>query len=232
MSLISLTGSTFVSFYPPTRIPLNESGGRLMPHSGRQSRQIPLPRFPNGGAPVRLCLLEPTGGLSRIPSIPTDGLMDSAQHNSLVNFIWGVADDVLRDVYVRGKYRDVILPMTVIRRLDALLEPTKLAVLARKKLLDSSGITNQDGALKQFGRAFYNVSPFSLADLRSPAAGNSLSKTAPATLLPTDHESNSVASTGLAVARISRISSSTFSSRTSRAWLRSSRSRTKEASSC
>ena len=39
--------------------------------------------------------------------------------------IWGIADDVLRDVYQRGKYRDVILPMTVIRRLDAVLEPTK-----------------------------------------------------------------------------------------------------------
>ncbi len=48
--------------------------------------------------------------------------MNYTQHNSLVSFIWGIADDVLRDVYVRGKYRDVILPMTVIRRLDALLE--------------------------------------------------------------------------------------------------------------
>ena len=45
------------------------------------------------------------------------------------NFIWSIADDVLRDVYVRGKYRDVILPMTVIRRLDAVLDPTKDAVL-------------------------------------------------------------------------------------------------------
>ena len=40
-------------------------------------------------------------------------------------FIWGIADDVLRDVFKRGKYEDVILPMTVIRRLDAVLEPTK-----------------------------------------------------------------------------------------------------------
>ncbi len=47
----------------------------------------------------------------------------------IAGFIWGIADDVLRDVYVRGKYRDVILPMTVIRRLDAVLEPTKKAVL-------------------------------------------------------------------------------------------------------
>ena len=49
--------------------------------------------------------------------------------NWIANFIWGIADDVLRDVYVRGKYRDVILPVTVIRRLDAILEPTKEAVL-------------------------------------------------------------------------------------------------------
>jgi type I restriction enzyme M protein len=51
--------------------------------------------------------------------------MDAAVHNQIVNFIWGIADDCLRDVYVRGKYRNVILPMTVIRRLDAVLEPAK-----------------------------------------------------------------------------------------------------------
>ena len=94
--------------------------------------------------------------------------MELAQHNSLVSFIWGIADDVLRDVYVRGKYRDVILPMTVIRRLDAVLEPTKQAVLTRKEMLDKAGITNQDGALRQAsGQAFYNASPFTLRDLRS-----------------------------------------------------------------
>src|SRR5712691_1353716 len=75
--------------------------------------------------------------------------MDFAQHNAIVNFIWNVADDVLRDVYVRGKYRDVILPMTVIRRLDAVLEPTKPAVLAMKERLDKARIANQDAALKQ-----------------------------------------------------------------------------------
>ena len=47
----------------------------------------------------------------------------------ITNFIWGIADDVLRDLYVRGKYRDVILPMTVLRRLDAVLEPTQQAVI-------------------------------------------------------------------------------------------------------
>ena len=84
------------------------------------------------------------------------------------SFIWGIADDVLRDVYVRGKYRDVILPMTVIRRLDAVLEPTKEAVLRKKEWLDGVGITNQEDALRQAsGEAFYNASRFSLSDLRS-----------------------------------------------------------------
>lgn len=55
--------------------------------------------------------------------------MDHSVHNKLVSFIWSIADDCLRDVYVRGKYRDVILPMFVLRRLDTLLEPSKEAVL-------------------------------------------------------------------------------------------------------
>ena len=87
---------------------------------------------------------------------------------NISSFIWGIADDVLRDVYVRGKYRDVILPMTVIRRLDAVLEPTKDAVLRMKDQLDDAGITNQDGALRQAsGEAFYNTSSFRLRDLTS-----------------------------------------------------------------
>ncbi len=97
----------------------------------------------------------------------------SAPHvnlNWITNFIWGVADDVLRDVYVRGKYRDVILPMTVIRRLDAVLEPTKQAVLAMKQQLDTAGIANQHAALCQIaGEAFYNTSQFTLRDLRARA---------------------------------------------------------------
>ena len=90
--------------------------------------------------------------------------------NWIANFIWGIADDVLRDVYVRGKYRDVILPMVVIRRLDAVLEPTKEAVLKMKEHLDAAKITNQDAALRQAsGQAFYNNSPFTLRDLKSRA---------------------------------------------------------------
>jgi type I restriction enzyme M protein len=69
--------------------------------------------------------------------------MDQATHNKLVSFIWNIADDVLRDVFGRGKYRDVILPMCVLRRLDAVLEPTKQAVLDTKQMLDDAGITEQ-----------------------------------------------------------------------------------------
>jgi type I restriction enzyme M protein len=94
--------------------------------------------------------------------------MNYSMHNTIINFIWSIADDVLRDVYVRGKYRDVILPMTVIRRLDALLEPTKEQVLTMKKQLDAAGIANQDAALCQAsGEAFYNCSPFTLRDLKN-----------------------------------------------------------------
>ena len=69
--------------------------------------------------------------------------MDQATHNKIVSFIWGIADDVLRDVFVRGKYRDVILPMCVLRRLDAVLEPTKKDVLETKAMLDQAKITEQ-----------------------------------------------------------------------------------------
>lgn len=94
--------------------------------------------------------------------------MDNQEYNSIVSFIWGIADDCLRDVYVRGKYRDVILPMTVIRRLDAMLEGTKKAVLAMKKQLDAAKIDNQWPALcNAAGQAFCNASPFLLKDLTS-----------------------------------------------------------------
>lgn len=101
--------------------------------------------------------------------------MDNQVHNAIVNFIWGIADDCLRDVYVRGKYRDVILPMTVIRRLDALLEDTKVAVLEMKKRLDAAQIDNQWPALcNTAGHAFCNASPFLLRDLTSRAKKQTL----------------------------------------------------------
>ena len=101
--------------------------------------------------------------------------MDNQVHNQIVSFIWGIADDCLRDVYVRGKYRDVILPMTVIRRLDALLEDSKEAVLDMKKKLDVAGIDNQWPALcNAAGQAFCNASPFRLRDLTSRAKKQTL----------------------------------------------------------
>src|SRR5437016_5089367 len=101
--------------------------------------------------------------------------MELGRLNWVANFIWGIADDVLRDLYVRGKYRDVILPMTVLRRLDAVLEPTKQAVLDMKASLDNAKITNQDQALRQAaGQAFYNTSKFTLRDLRSRASQQQL----------------------------------------------------------
>ena len=93
----------------------------------------------------------------------------------ITNYIWGIADDVLRDVYVRGKYRDVILPMTVLRRLDAVLEPTKQAVLDMKDALDEMGIADQRVALRQAAeQPFYNTSKFTLHDLRARASRQQL----------------------------------------------------------
>jgi len=95
--------------------------------------------------------------------------------NWIANFIWGIADDVLRDLYVRGKYRDVILPMTVLRRLDAVLEPSKQVVLDMKISLDKAKIVHQDQALRQAaGQAFYNTSKFTLRDLRNRASQQQL----------------------------------------------------------
>ncbi|MBZ0071171.1 MAG: type I restriction-modification system subunit M [Gammaproteobacteria bacterium] len=100
---------------------------------------------------------------------------DQSQLKWVADFIWNIADDRLRDVYVRGKYRDVILPFTVLRRLDAVLEGTKQAVLERKKFLDAHKVAEQDGALRMAaGQAFYNTSEFTLAKLTASAAGQRL----------------------------------------------------------
>lgn len=94
--------------------------------------------------------------------------MNNEQFNQIVNFLWSIPNEILRDYYVRGKYRDVILPMLVIRRLDAVLEPTKDKVLETKKKLDEQGFTNQEEFLcEAAGQAFYNCSPFLLRDLTS-----------------------------------------------------------------
>ena len=92
--------------------------------------------------------------------------MQDPQIEKISNFIWGVADDVLRDLYVKGRYRDVILPMTVLRRLDSVLESTKEAVLNSRATLEEAGITALDGPLKKAaGQDFYNSSAFTLKSL-------------------------------------------------------------------
>jgi len=101
--------------------------------------------------------------------------MNQAVHNKLVSFIWSIADDCLRDVYVRGKYRDVILPMVVLRRLDALLEPTKAAVLDEVKFQrDEVKLTEYDGnGLRDAsGYVFYNTSPWTLQRLHNTATNS------------------------------------------------------------
>jgi len=101
--------------------------------------------------------------------------VNQATHNKLVSFIWSIADDCLRDVYVRGKYRDVILPMVVLRRLDALLEPTKDAILDEVKFQkEEVGLTELDinGLKDASGYVFYNTSPWTLLRLHNTATNS------------------------------------------------------------
>jgi type I restriction enzyme M protein len=101
--------------------------------------------------------------------------MDHSVHNKLVSFIWSIADECLRDVYVRGKYRDVILPMVVLRRLDTLLEPTKEAVLDEVKFQkeEMDAVELDDAPLRDAsGYVFYNTSKWTLKSLYSTATNN------------------------------------------------------------
>ena len=115
------------------------------------------------------------GDVAITPAQPYRSPVDHSQLSWIANFIWAIADDVLRDLYVRGKYRDVILPMTVLRRLDSLLEPSKPAVLDMRSSLDEAEIIHQDQALRQAaGQAFYNTSKFTLRDLKARASQQQL----------------------------------------------------------
>nr|WP_321980333.1 class I SAM-dependent DNA methyltransferase [uncultured Cohaesibacter sp.] len=101
--------------------------------------------------------------------------MNQVSHNNLVSFIWRIADDCLRDVYVRGKYRDVILPMVVLRRLDTLLEPTKDAVLeeVRYQKEDMGETELDDEPLKAAsGYVFFNTSQWTLKKIHGTATNN------------------------------------------------------------
>ena len=101
--------------------------------------------------------------------------MNQAVHNKSVSFIWSIADDYLRDLYVRGKYRDVILPMVVLHRIDALLEPTKAAVLEELVFQkEESMFTEWDekGLRQAIGYVFYNISQWTLQRLHDTATNN------------------------------------------------------------
>ncbi|WP_461487255.1 type I restriction-modification system subunit M, partial [Pedobacter sp.] len=92
--------------------------------------------------------------------------MNQPQQNTIVNFIWSIADDVLRGIYSRGKYRDIILPFTVLRRLDAILEPTKEEVLKMHQKLNEMKIDNQAPQLRKVsGYVFYNTSKYTFKKL-------------------------------------------------------------------
>ncbi len=101
--------------------------------------------------------------------------MNHAAHNKLVSFIWSIADDCLRDVYVRGKYRDVILPMVVLRRLDALLEGSKEAVLKeldfQRQTMEFTDL-DKAGLKRASGYVFYNISKWTLPKLFNTASNN------------------------------------------------------------
>ncbi len=101
--------------------------------------------------------------------------MNHIVHNKLVSFIWSIADDCLRDVYVRGKYRDVILPMVVLRRLDTLLEPSKEKVLEEVAFQQNEmGLTELDdsGLKDASGYVFYNTSKWTLTQIYNTATNN------------------------------------------------------------
>ena len=101
--------------------------------------------------------------------------MSNGDLNWITNFIWGIADDVLRDLYVRGKYRDVILPMTVLRRLDAVLEPTKQAVLDMKDNARQGGHhqPGRSACARRPARRSTTRRSFTLRDLRNRAPASS-----------------------------------------------------------
>lgn len=98
-----------------------------------------------------------------------------ASHAQRVSLIWSIADDVLRDVFVRGQYRDVILPMVVLRRLDALVEPTKNAVeeeFAYQTRKNNGEIIDKDSLKEAAGQNIYNASKWTLSWLKPQATGD------------------------------------------------------------
>ena len=95
--------------------------------------------------------------------------MNQKVHNQIVSFIWSIVDDVLRDVFIRGKYRDIILPFTVLRRLDALLVPTKEKVLEAAEFLKKQKIDDKSALASQTDYPFWNTSRFTFESLLNDA---------------------------------------------------------------
>ena len=101
--------------------------------------------------------------------------MEQTQYNQLFSFIWNIATDVLVYAFEKGDYKKIIMPMTVLRRIDVLLEPTKESLLAQKKMLDEHNISNQDPILFNItGYPFYNTSLFTMKTLKSETDPNRL----------------------------------------------------------
>ena len=101
---------------------------------------------------------------------------NALEYNKLISFIWSVADDCLRDVYVRGKYRDVILPMTVIRRFDSIIEPEKANIMKVKEMAEKQGWDVAKTLDTAVGLPFYNTSNFCLKDLKPETNRQNLKK--------------------------------------------------------
>jgi len=95
--------------------------------------------------------------------------MNKKVHNQIVSFVWGIADDVLRDVFVRGKYRDIILPFVVLRRLDALLVPTKEKVLEAAEFMKKKKIDDKSELKAVTKYPFWNTSKFTFESLLNDA---------------------------------------------------------------
>lgn len=103
--------------------------------------------------------------------------LNTAEYTKLVNFIWSIADDCLRDIFVRGKYRDVILPMTVIRRFDSVIEPKKKEILKLKEIFKKNNAENLEEAMGlAVNLPIYNISEFTLKDLKSETNAQNLKK--------------------------------------------------------
>ena len=101
---------------------------------------------------------------------------NALEYNKLISFIWSVAGDCLRDVYVRGKYRDVIIPMTIIRRFDSIIEPHKNKMLEYKTMAEDNKLDVEETLNTMVELPFYNISNFNLQDLKHETNRQNLKK--------------------------------------------------------